>query len=201
MTTKIQLSDAEMQLMCNADFILTKNKVLHKIKSLLEEVQMAQLDAQKDFETFLPAPVFSIPPKISRGENYNGLPYLILDYPRLFTPTDTFAIRTFFWWGRFFSCTLQLSGDYKLANQKKLAAAYPLLSTQHSIGINPDPWQHHFEDDNYVQVANLSQKDFETFLQECDHVKLAIRFPLTDWPQAVDLLSNSWLQYLQLLRA
>ena len=201
MTTKIQLSNAEMQLMCNADFILTKNKVLHKTKTLLEEVQMAQLEAQKDLETFLPAPLFSIPPKISRGENYNGLPYLILDYPRLFTPADTFAIRTFFWWGRFFSCTLQLSGQPKLDYQKKLAAAYPQLAAHHYIGISPDPWQHHFEEDNYVAVANFSQKDFETFLLEHEHIKIAVRFPLTDWPQAVPLLSNSWLQYLQLLRA
>ena len=36
---KIQFSDAEMELMNNSDIILTKNKVLQKIKALFEELQ------------------------------------------------------------------------------------------------------------------------------------------------------------------
>lgn len=198
MTTKIQLSAAEMQLMCNADFILTKNKVLQKTKSLLEEVQKEQLEAQKDFETFLSPAVFSVSPKISRGENYLGLPYLILDYPRLFTPTDTFAIRTFFWWGRFFSCTLQLSGDYKLDYQKNLVAAYPLLAPHHFAGINPDPWQHHFEADNFKPISAFSQKEWETFLMAQPVIKIAISFPLTDWERADALLLQAWKTYLSI---
>lgn len=201
MTTKIQLSAAEMQLMCNADFILTKNVVLQKTKSLLEEVQHAQLEGQKDFETFLGAELFTVPPKISRGENYLGLPYLILDYPRLFQPQQTFAIRTFFWWGRFFSCTLQLSGDPKFDFQQKLVAAFHDLALNHFVGINADPWQHHFEEDNYKPVSLFSQKEFETFLTEREHIKLAVRFPLTDWQDAQNLLFNSWQQYLQIVSA
>ena len=199
MTAKIQLSHAEMQLMCDAEVILTKNSVLQKTSALLESVQEAQLQSQKEFQTFLPEEVFSTPPKISRGENYGGLPWLVLDYPRLFTRTDTFAIRTFFWWGRFFSCTLQLSGFYKSVFQQKIAAAHPQLSAHHYIGINTDPWQHHFEEDNYKPISQLSQKDFETFVKEGPHLKIATHFPLSSWPQADGLLLNTWKHYLQIL--
>jgi len=199
MTTKIQLSHAEMQLMCDADVILTKNSVLQKTTALLERVQEAQVNYQKEKETFLPADVFAVPPKISRGENYEGLPWLVLDYPRLFTRSDTFAIRTFFWWGRFFSCTLQLSGFYKSLFQPKIIEAYPQLAPAHFIGIGTDPWQHHFNKENYKPIAELTQKEMETFVTEHSFIKIATQFPLSSWPQADALLLQSWQTYLQLL--
>ena len=52
-------------------------------------------------------------PKISKGENYRGLPYVMLDYPRLFGREEVLAIRTFFWWGHGFSVTLHLKGGYR----------------------------------------------------------------------------------------
>ena len=199
MTTKIQLSPAEMQLMCNADVILTKNAVMQKTKALLEVVQQQQMVAQKEWETFLPAEVFRTPPKIARGENYEGLPWLMLDYPRLFTPTSTFAIRTFFWWGRFFSCTLQLSGLYKQQYQKKLQTAFNQLAPQHFIGSSTDAWQHHFRPDNYQPIGEIGQKEWETFLRNGPHVKIATQIELTRWPHAADLLFAHWQQYLSLL--
>ena len=61
----------------------------------------------------LPAEVAEISPKISKGENYNGLPYVMFDYPRFFTKENVFAVRTFFWWANYFSVTLHLKGEYK----------------------------------------------------------------------------------------
>ena len=34
----------------------------------------------------LPGDIAAIAPKIARGENYLGLPYVMLDYPRYFRP-------------------------------------------------------------------------------------------------------------------
>lgn len=201
MTTKIQLSAAEQQLMCDAGVILTKNAVLEKMRLLLEGVQQRQTEAQKGFETFLPPEVFRTSPKIARGENYGGLPWLMLDYPRLFTPTDTFAIRTFFWWGRFFSCTLQLSGIYRAPFQQKLQKAFDLLAPQHYIGTGPDAWQHHFEPENYTPISQLGQKGFETFLTGQPHIKIAARLPLEDWPNAEEGLYRHWQLYLNILSA
>jgi len=38
----------------------------------------------------------AIAPKISKGENYEGLPWVILDFPRYFDKENVFAIRCFF---------------------------------------------------------------------------------------------------------
>src|SRR5437868_9189391 len=96
---KIRLSQKEMELITNADWILTKNHVLKKTWQLLEELQQRQQKMMRSYEQQLPAEITNTIPKISRGENYKGLPYLILDHPRIFEKGNTFAIRSMFWWG------------------------------------------------------------------------------------------------------
>ena len=93
--TKIQFSPAEMELLCNKDIILTKNKVLGKIKRMFETLQ-------EQCQTYIlkqPAlaqhEAFSFHPKISKGENYLGLPYLILDYPRCFQQQNNFSCKNY----------------------------------------------------------------------------------------------------------
>ena len=100
---KITLSAKEAELIANSDWILTKNEIIQKVKFLLADLQLKQQHILNLHPGILPEEVTAIPAKISRGENYLGLPWLILDYPRLFGKEDQFAIRTMFWWGHFFS--------------------------------------------------------------------------------------------------
>jgi len=107
--TNVKLSKEELALVSEAGFILTKNRIINKVDDLFRQLS-------EDFQQrskHLPESIISIPPKISKGENYNGLPWVMLDYPRAFSNSDVFAIRCFFWWGNFFSITLQLQGSYK----------------------------------------------------------------------------------------
>src|ERR1700733_216708 len=113
---KISLSQKEMDLVTNADWILTKNAILDKVKDLLAVLS-------ESFQSYLHMHTLLIPagtPKISKGENYKGLPYLILDYPRSFEKEDILAIRTLFWWGHFFSITLHVAGKNKLLFEEKI---------------------------------------------------------------------------------
>src|SRR6185503_20445541 len=95
--TKIQLLPAEMELVSSPDIILTKNAILQKIKLFLEGIQIKQLDVLTDYSLKLPEEILKISPKISRGENYKGLPWLVLDNPRFFQHNNIYAIRTMFW--------------------------------------------------------------------------------------------------------
>jgi hypothetical protein len=192
---KIQLSPAEGSLLTNAEVILTKNRVMAKLKTLLEHVQE---DLLLQAPSFSKPHVFGIPPKISRGENCLGLPYLVLDYPRLFQQQDVFAIRSFFWWGRFFSSTLQLSGLYKETFLPKIEGAFSTFS-KHYIGINTDPWQHHFEQDNYIPIAGLQHGDFKKLLYQHTHLKLATSLPVAEWEQAASYLTGNWKLFLDVL--
>ena len=97
--------------MGDTDFLLTKARVSQKVQTLLNQThdQLKQYVAAERF-TF-PEGTSAQAGKIARGENYRQLPYLLLDYPRLFAREDVFALRTMFWWGQFFSVTFQLGGE------------------------------------------------------------------------------------------
>ena len=115
------LSEPELAKVQDANWIFTKHLIMEKAAAILRgQVQeinnqfnfLLQWDAFKELTATMP--------KISKGENYLQLPYLILDYPAIFEKNNIFALRTFFWWGNFFSINLHISGIYKTAFQDTL---------------------------------------------------------------------------------
>lgn len=182
---KISLSKAEIRLAGNAGWILTKNGILKKTQDWLGLLQTDYRDLLLKVPGEQKPAVLQSSPKISRGENYRGLPYLVLDYPRVFEQENVFAVRTLFWWGHFFSITLQLSGSYKIAAAQNLASAYRQLRRDgFFICISEDPWQHHFENDNYVPLEKTGKKRFEQMTGTHPFIKLAHQLPLIRWKEA-----------------
>jgi hypothetical protein len=192
--TKIHLSPAEMEMVSDAGIILTKNTIQKKVILLLQGVQEKITLASKDLD-----PVLStIPPKISKGENYEGLPYAILDYPRIADKEDLCFIRSMFWWGNFFSSTLHLSGIYR----SKLVENFhhvKMMEDYYYIGINDDPWVHHFGPDNYRPLKDLSIQELEDIVSARSFIKIAAKFPLEEWESAATELFNSWKKLAELI--
>jgi hypothetical protein len=187
--SKIHLSATELDLVNNAELILTKNAIIKKTVALFETIQDVILEQHKTNSNKF----YSVLPKISKGENYLGLPYVVLDYPRISHNNNLCFIRTMFWWGHFFSSTLQLSGIYKEQHINHIASSYNQFCTNnYFIGINTDPWQHHFEETNYRTIASFSAKEFETVLHEQPHIKIAAKWSLKEWNLAATSLLKSW---------
>jgi len=184
---KIRLSSKEMELVTNADWILTKNTIIEKAKNLFGELQEMMTE---DLGRVLTHNYTKVPPKISKGENYRGLPYLILDYPRLFEKENIFAVRTMFWWGNFFSITLHMAGSYKKQDEEKCIQAYPVFrDNDFFICINKEQWEHHFDPSNYALVKNLSQMEWKKIISENSFIKIANKHPLHHWNDAVNKLA------------
>ncbi len=191
--TKIRLSEQEMQMVMNAELILTKNRIIEKAGLLLSGLQHSFHEIIINKETGLPDEVLKTSAKISRGENYEGLPYLILDYPRYFTKPDIFAIRTMFWWGHFFSITLHLAGNYKNSFLPKIENAYSLLKdAEFQVSAGEDEWVHHFENNNYLPLKSVSVTDFYLIMQEGSFFKMAKKYPLSDWPVVAEQLERDF---------
>lgn len=194
---KITLSTKEAELVSNSDWILTKNQILQKVKWILEDVQSLQCGFFSNHPAILPEEVMSVAPKISRGENYKGLPWLVLDHPRYFGKEDQFAIRSMFWWGNFFSITLHLSGIYKIKYQQRLNDLYSELKDKsYFIGVNEDLWEHHFESSNYNMIADMTGKGFADILNDKKFIKLAKRIILDRWNDATDELFASFCELI-----
>ncbi|HEU4575779.1 MAG TPA: hypothetical protein VFS36_12315 [Chitinophagaceae bacterium] len=197
---KIRLSAQEMELVTNTAWILTKARIMEKTTALLGTLQQRMARILQVHAGSIPAEVTESNAKISKGENYKGLPYLILDYPRRFDRDAIFAIRTMFWWGHFFSITLHLSGRYQACYAPKLVAGYNRLAEQQFYYcINDDPWEHHFETSNYQMIETAGKERFAGCLSQNGFLKIANKIPLSDWDQADDRLAAHFTQLAALL--
>lgn len=202
MDSKIQLSPFEMGLLNNSEWILTKNLVVKKAQQLLGEVQENISRYVQQSALNLPPEVLSISPKISKGENYHGLPWLMLDYPRYFerenlpgAQAKVFAIRTMFWWGNFFSTTLHLSGRYKETYTAAIIRTYDALcKNEFYTCIHDEQWHHHFDKENYLPVNNFTEHDFADHVNKRSFIKLSCQLSFAEWNDAPGLLSENFIR-------
>ncbi|MGE5106775.1 MAG: hypothetical protein ACM3H8_04490 [Sphingobacteriales bacterium] len=189
--TKIRLSDFEMDLVQNADWILTKRVIIDKVYDLFGMLAEEYVSLVKKCGDQLPLNISSIPPKISKGENYHGLPYVVLDYPRYFEKENSFAVRSFFWWGNFFSSTFLVKGKYKKQFAEKFYDNYSFLSDyNYSICISEDEWDFRFTENNFTPVNKLGTKEWKDIIFRKNFVKLSVFISLNKWNEMPGLLSG-----------
>ena len=185
---KIQLSQEELELVQNPEWLLTKNRIIKKVYDmfglLIDDIKALS----QNYPVLFPE-IFVTPPKISKGENYLGLPYVMLDYPRCFGMADTFAIRTMFWWGNFFSVTLHLKGKYKNDLLPALQKSFPVLGDhKFFLSINEDEWRHDFLLDNYAPILESEAAILSGRLAEKEFCKVAAKVGLHDWKDVPGML-------------
>ncbi|MEO6540170.1 MAG: hypothetical protein ABIN74_04225 [Ferruginibacter sp.] len=198
--SKLMLSDEEQQLVNNTGWILTKRVIIDKVCQLLADVAESQKEIIEKEKSWLPRAIIRSTPKIAKGENYLQLPYVLMDHPRCFDTADTFAVRTMFWWGNFFSMTLHVSGIYKELFQEKILENMNTAQPDIFICIHESQWHHHFEAHNYKRVNELSAKEREALILENQFVKLAVKFPLQQWNDIPALLDRSFKAIIEMLK-
>jgi hypothetical protein len=197
--TKIRLSPEELALVKDAQVILTKNAIMQKMYGLLGSLQELNIETIRSHKG-LPAEVKKTGAKISKGENYLGLPYLVLDQPRYFEIGHLFAIRTMFWWGRYFSITLHLSGRHLHSWAPLLADHYEAFASAGYLFYQPeDPWKHHLEEDNYLPLTSMTRDEFTRRLNERPFIKLAKKIPLGNIDDAIKNLQAAYTSLLRFL--
>lgn len=195
--TNVELSKNEFELVTNSEFILTKNRIIEKVYNLFGGLSETYKDLLNAHAAFLPAEVFASTPKIYKGENYLSLPYVMMDYPRIFLKDDVFAIRSFFWWGNYFSITLQLSGKFLQAFKNDIELKLKnRMDENYFICTNNVQWEHHFEGSNYtaLQEINSIQKILNN-----PFIKIAKKHSLNEWNSAFNFYKNNYEDLLALI--
>lgn len=176
------LSPKEIELVNNAELILTKNSIIKKVYELFGALNTHYREIIAGYPSFAATAAFALTPKIARGEYYEGLPWVMLDYPRSFTRDDVFAVRSFFWWGHYCSITLQLAGKFQQQYTEAIGHYFQsgteAAKEEWFIGTGADPWQHHFREDNYLPLAGQVQG---IDMKSLPYIKLAKKIPLTQW--------------------
>ncbi|HEY0678440.1 MAG TPA: hypothetical protein VGD17_09140 [Chitinophagaceae bacterium] len=194
--TKVLLSAEELNLVQDTHWLLTKNNIIEKAKEMFGELA-SSLRVEIGNRDHLPESVRLFSPKISKGEYYQGLPYVMLDYPRVFTRDEVFAMRTMFWWGNFFSVTLQLKGSYQILYGPVLLQKWELLAAKgFYVSVSEDEWDHDFTPGNYEIVS--SRETIEKAMRG-HFLKLAVRIPVREWNDALKLIGEHQRTIMDLL--
>lgn len=139
-------------------------------------------------------------PKISRGEKYLGLPYIILDYPRIFEKENILAIRTLFWWGNFCSVTLHVNGKYLPYTAKHLTRRFKEFQQyDFYISTSGNEWNHDLRTMDYHLLSAATCEQTNEALQTNQFLKLAAKVELTQWNNMENRLYSVFLNLIKLV--
>ena len=194
--TKLTLSEDELAVAQDRHFILTKTRVIEKAAALFNCLLPGLNDTLRPVLHQNDIPGDGLP-KISKGENYNGFPYVIMDHPALFGKKDVFAVRTMFWWGNFFSITLHISGGFKTAFEERIIEN--VLQEDFFISTGDAEWQHHFGPDNFIPFGEVTQQQLTQIMSK-NFLKVALKFDLNNWNNMLQLLPEGYKKIALLLR-
>ena len=196
-TAKVMLSDIELAMAKDMQVILTKRAITETAAALFSSNISIITNAFKNTTKADKVLAASVP-KIAKGENYNGFPYVLMDFPACFGADDIFTIRTMFWWGNFICITLHLKGKYKnlyesciLKNIKNCKEIY--------IGVGIDEWQHHFEENNFIKFTSITEDVIENFMKK-NFMKIALKYELHQWNMMQSILPDGYKKIAELLK-
>ena len=194
--TKVMLSASQLAMANDKHIILTKQAIIQKAAALFTEqipfISNCFREVLMTDDTLILAA-----PKISKGENYNGFPYVIMDYPAYFSKENIFALRTMFWWGSFISITLHLKGSYKKMYAAKILNKLTADSDFY-ISVGADEWQHHFEEDNFKKNSSITH-DLKIQIENSSFFKIALKYELHHWNMMQSELPEGYKIFLNLI--
>ncbi len=197
---KIQLSKLENELVNNTEWILTKQQIINKVYLLLGELHETYARILKEEKNLIAVFIEGKSGKISKGENYLGLPYAILDYPAIFKKENVFAIRTMFWWGNFFSITLHLSGRERMQEINISQLLENVREKDFLFCINKNEWEHNFDEDNYLPASEISS-DLFTEISSGNFLKIAKKIDLKKWDEAPSFLEKAYREVIEVIKS
>jgi len=198
--SKLMFSEEELRRVENSEWILTKNSIIKKMMIVFGELSESYKQLVEQYQSALPQEVFQLSPKISKGEQHQGLPYIMLDYPRVFTKDDVFAIRTFFWWGNYFSLTLHLKGKFLDQLYDGICNNLETLAeNQFYVSRSDNEWAHEIHEDTYTPLNKEGIQLIKMSKSENGFVKLVCKWPLEKANAVHALLEEQYAKLLKII--
>lgn len=198
-SAKINVSEDELQLMLNKEWLYLKRNIIEKVSGFLGSLHKEYTIIAKRQEQSLAGLPVGRMGKISRGENLCGLPYLILDYPASFTKEKIVAVRTLFWWGNFFSISLHLSG-LSVTPERSLPWIEYFKSRDFCINASGDEWNFEFGEQGFRPFPE-ENNFYSDRISKNGIFRVARKTPLTRWAAAQEQLLQDFKMIINFLAA
>jgi hypothetical protein len=182
-STKIAISKEEFAILSNAGFFKAKRRITEQLSVLFAELRDGLSEVAAAHASDIPDRVDFKVGKLSKGENYLDLPYLILDFPKLFNRERVFAFRSMCWWGNGFSFQFHVSGQHWEERKNLIMQNLHALHGQDFyMCINESPWHFHFESDNYIPLDSIKTEEQMNMIAQKQFFKIGRKCPLDAWP-------------------
>ncbi len=198
----MDITDREKEILFDADFLRHKASLSSKIQSALQITGKELITELKNInQNHLFWNYRQPSPKVSRGENYQSLPYFMLDYPRCFKKDEVVAVRNMILWGSFLSTTFQVSGSIIENVKPKILNSIEKLKDPDNwfVCVNNSPWEYHYELNNYVQISTLSDQQFTKIIDDHPFIKLSKRHDLKVIPHLSEVIKGNFQEIISLL--
>lgn len=159
----------EIDFISDQQIIITKNRLTKKIIKHLEVLRSYLVDYVKKN----PFPGIYFPSgKISKGENYLGFPYLVLDYPAILKKDEMFAIRTVIWWGNHISNVFIVKGKYLQHFKRAFVDKTCELTSEKLFYRGESPWLNEINK-KYISCDQLTHDHVKNQIDNHGFVKVA----------------------------
>lgn len=190
----------EIGLMSDAGLLLQKKRLLNKLTGRLAAIEASLRQILTNHEATLPAGTLQKAGKISKGENYRDLPYLVLDYPRLFTKDDILNVRLLFWWGHYFSMSLHLAGNTWQAKKQQVCRQATLLPIgDYFIQTDGSPWENDVAAACFFRVSDKLPAQQQAVL-EAPFVKFVTTLPLREAASLESFSIKTFKNFMAILK-
>jgi hypothetical protein len=176
---ELYFSPDEIRLIHDHRIFDIKSEIVSKITILFSGIEE---EIRKDLELVsfdFPENSLIRAGKISKGENYLNCPYLVLDYPRLFSKADIFSFRTIFWWGHYLSNAFIIGGrSYHQYISHFIEGAEKLKNTDWHLCVHDNPWRLEMDESNFRSFKSLSIRESRDFMKRYTFLKIARIYPV-----------------------
>ncbi len=184
---KFEFNKEELAVVNDKEFLALKNSIIENIVSLFSRLEKALRNEWHDEYLELPKTG-----KITRGEKYKQLPYVVLDFPASFTKTDILAYRSIFWWGNYFSNQFILRGSYLNASKSKLIENFKLLKKSGVfLDISADPWNHDVNVETVKPIKEITVEKYSEYVMNNPFYKLIWCISLEDANKFISFSSDN----------
>lgn len=134
------LTPDELALISSRTPFELKLQATEKLKALMAAVRETLLAELHPAHLLCPEQTDFERGQIAKGENYEGYPYVMLDFPKCFRQGEIFTYRTMFWYGHYFIFSLLLAGRHLPIYFERLDQHFETLATAGLLIAKADLW-------------------------------------------------------------
>lgn len=184
----INLTKKELLFANNPQYPLTKQTIFKKLAESFHH--LSDEVAKKYPYLLLVTENEIIQGKISRGENYRFMPYLVSDTPQIKEKHFPVLFRVVFWWGHSFVLHYYIRKEHvSKLKINDLKGSYINTGDQHI-------WENDLEDKSWLKLNKLSNKKISTIIDGSNYIHLAKKVRIKDF-ESLNGICLNWLGKLE----